>query len=284
VRFTSARLDGRRPDGSPWHAKPADDAAAILGGLIGLAVGYPSVGLSIGQAADDPGGDPLAPAPFIDLKIEATTYRVSAVGTTYSPNWQQPIAIDARGYTGNEQVVVQIRDAVDDSVIAQHETTLAKLVSRPAQTFTDMGPVKTLDVVAKEAAPRKSIEYRISVPAHATLQVLLDGGAKGWAPIPVWNGDTVRIEATGAVCPSSPDECFGPDGAQEGRWKSYSYEGFKNARHASLVAVVPGGRYAFGAHGTIKIEQSGRVLLFVNDTDVGNNSGAFQVKVTVVPP
>ena len=36
--------------------------------------------------------------------------------------------------------------------------------------------------------------------------------------------------------------------------------------------------------GAPPVAQSGRVLLFVNDTDVGNNTGAFNVRVTVMPP
>src|SRR5512138_3196333 len=61
VQLTNARLDARRPDGRPWHTSESDHTALIIGGLIGLAAGYPGLGLTLGEAASEPGGDPLAP-------------------------------------------------------------------------------------------------------------------------------------------------------------------------------------------------------------------------------
>jgi hypothetical protein len=282
VQFTGARLDARRADGSPWHTSPGDSTALIIGGLIGLAAGNPALGLTLGEAVADPGGDPLAPAPFIDLKIEGETYRVSPVGRTYAPNWKQPVAIDARGRRGDEPVIVQIRDAVNDSTIAQFEMPLAQLLAQPAQTFTGLGAVMSLDMTVAPTVRQRS-EYRVTVPATIELEDLARTGAPGWRPIQVWNGDTIAVEARGSVCPSSRSECFGPDGAEPGRWESYSY--LKNAPHASLVAAaVPGEAYPIGVRRVFRVTQSGSVLLFVNDNDVDNNSGAFEARVTVTPP
>jgi hypothetical protein len=102
----------------------------VLGGLLGLAVGYPELGLSIGSAMSNPGGEPKAPIPYIEVKVADETYRISGVSRTYAPRWEQPILIDARARSGDELVIVQILDGVDSSVIAQHETTLARLDSR----------------------------------------------------------------------------------------------------------------------------------------------------------
>jgi len=284
IQFTRARLDARRPDGGPWHTSPSDSTAIIIGGIIGLAAGYPALGLALGGAASDPGGDPLAPAPFIDLKIEDETYRISPVGRTYAPSWEQPVAIDARKRRGNERVIIQIRDGVNDSAIAQHETTLAELLARPTQTFTKLGPVMSLDLTVRPMPARPSATYEVIVPSTIEFENLARTGAPGWRPIPVWNGDTVTVEARGAVCPSSPDECFDPYGAEPGRWQTYNYDDFKEAPHASLVAAVPGEGSPIGGHRAFQVTQSGSVLFFVNDTDVGNNSGAFEVLVTVTPP
>ena len=79
-------------------------------------------------------------------------------------------------------------------------------------------------------------------------------------------------------------DCFDADGAQEGRWRSYSYDGFREFRHAALVAVAPGEHVGIGKRGAIKVRESGLVLLFVNDTDIGNNSGELHVRVRVTPP
>jgi hypothetical protein len=40
---------------------------------------------------------------------------------------------------------------------------------------------------------------------------------------------------------------------------------------------------ALGSQRTFVAEESGLLLLFVNDTDLGNNSGGFNVLVTVDP-
>jgi hypothetical protein len=285
VQFTNARLDARRPDGRPWHTSAGDSTALLIGGLIGLAIGNPALGLTLGEAASDPGGDPLAPAPFIELKIEDETFRVSPVGPTYAPTWKQPIAIDARRRRGNEHVIVQMIDGMDGAGIGQYETTLRELVAKPTQTFTKLRSVMSLDLAATPMPARQALVYDLIVPSTKMIAELVSKGAPGWHPVPVWNGDIVTIEAIGSVCPSSPRECFGPDGAEEpGRWEGYNYDGYKKVPHASLVAAVPGEHLRVGKARTFAAPQSGYVLLFVNDTDVDNNTGAFNVRVTVTPP
>lgn len=255
----------------------------LIGGLLGLAVGYPELGLSIGNAMSDPGGEPKAPIPYLEIKVADETYRISAVRRTYAPTWDQPILIDARHRSGEEPAIVQIIDGVDNSVIGQYETTLAKLLSTPAQTITRLGSVMSLDVRVRPSLPRQPTEYHITVPSTMTLNALAAQGAPNWRPIPVWNGDTMEITATGSVCPSRPTPCFDPNGAQPGRWVRYSYDGFQSVPHAALVAIAPGENYGIGTGRTFRVTQSGHVLLFVNDTDIGNNDGAFDARVIVMP-
>jgi hypothetical protein len=283
VQFPAARLSATRPNGTPWHTTSADNSATIIGGLLGLAIGAPEIGLSIGTAMSDPGGEPKAPIPYLDIKIAGETYRIAAVGRTYAPTWTQPIVIDARKRSGDEPVIVQVLDGVDNSVIAQHETTLAALLGSPAQTITNLGSVMTLDVRVTPAPARQRTEYQITVPSRMALKELATKGAPNWRPIPVWNGDTVEITASGSVCPSRPTPCFGPNGAEPGRWVSYSYDAFKNVPHAALVAIAPGENYGIGTARMFRVAQSGRVLLFVNDEDVGNNEGMFEARVVVTP-
>lgn len=284
VQFRSATLPPRRADGSAWHQKRADNTAVVLGGLFGLAIGHPAIGLSMGEALADGGGDPLAPAPYVALKLSGNTYRISAVHRTYSPTWQQPIVVDTRSSSGSEAVVIQIMDAIDDSLIAQHELALGDLLSQPTRTLTNLGAVASLDVEVRPADPRQRAEYDLVVPGNASLQTLLQGRSSSWTVIPVWNGDTITIHAAGSVCPSTmSSDCFGPDGAGDG-WRSYNYDGFKEVPHASLIAVFPGANYHVGASRRLRAEQSGQILLFANDSDASNNRGAFKVHVIVDPP
>lgn len=283
VQFKSARLDARRADGSPWHTRAPDNTGAVIGGLlVGLATGNPTIGLSVGNALQDGGGDPIAPAPFIDMKIGSETFRVSSVGQTYAPAWDQPIALDVGGRHPSDRVVIQIGDAVDNATIGQVETTIGALLGKSSLTFTNVGQASTLDVTIVPLQIRPPRSYEIMVPAHIAYDTLVKTGMPEWMAVPVWNGDTVSIEAVGSVCPSSPSECFDPTGAAEGRWRDHNIH--REGHHASLIAATPGAMLEIGHTRTFRVEQSGLVMLFVNDKDVGNNSGWFRARVVVTPP
>jgi len=284
VEFRSAVLSAHRPDGAPWHRSQADNSSVVIGGLFGFALGNPSIGLALGKAIADPGGDPLAPAPYVVMRVGGNAYRISAASRTYSPHWEQPIIVDTKPLTGSEKVVVQVMDAIDDSLIGQQEYRAADFFLYGTRTLTDVGPVASLDLEVKQHPRRQRQEFYIVVPGDASIQELTSGSVSGWHGIPVWNGDTVTIQAIGSVCPSSRSEdCFGPDGVKE-RWISYNYDEFKNAPHASLVALFPGAAYYVGSSNQLHVDQSGEVLLFVNDKDTDNNRGTFQVHVVVDPP
>jgi hypothetical protein len=276
-------LSRLRPDGTPWHTSEADNTAVVLGGLFGLALGNPGLGVSMGSAIATPGGEPLAPAPYVVLKVTGRTYRISPADRTYAPVWQQPIIVDTSGIPQSEQVLVQVVDGVDDALIAQQAYTVADFFSPGARTLVNVGPIASLDLEVTSHPPRQRQEFEVHVPGNLSLHELVGGQASTWSAIPVWNGDTISIQADGIVCPSSmSSDCVGPDGA-EGRWRSYNYDEFKEVPHAALIALLPGAAHHVGSASRLRAEQSGQLLLFVNDTDVGNNRGSFLVHVTVDP-
>lgn len=94
----------------------------------------------------------------------------------------------------------------------------------------------------------------------------------------------MTVTATGKACPSGPDECFNANGADPGRWGSYKYAGFADAPHIALVGALPEQALVVGREKTFTVDRAGFLLLFVNDTDEGNNQGGFQVHVEVRPP
>jgi hypothetical protein len=190
-----------------------------------------------------------------------------------------------RPLRGSDPVLIQIMDAIDNSLLGQQSLTVDALFSQPERTLTNLGPIASLDVRVHPAPPRRRADFDFVVPGEASLQALTQGQYPTWQAVPVWNGDLVTIAAAGTVCPSRmSSDCFGPQGAGEGRWRSYSYDDFKDIPHASLVGEAPGVRYPVGPQAQFRVEQSGYLLLFVNDADTDNNHGAFQVHVSVDPP
>ena len=299
LQFGAATIESRRPDGSPWHVTRGDDTATAIGGILGFLVGNPELGASIGGQFSPKGGDPLAPRPYVAVKIAGRTYRTMAVDRSYSPKWEGlPIAVDPRSLSETEPVVIQVVDATDDGLLGQVEVTLGQLVARSAGTLTKLhGSVPSLDFSIQAQPPRTVVAYDLVVPSERTFDELLAGAAPTWGSISVLNGDSITIEATGQVCPGSrgglvtfedfaPDRprCFDADGVEGGGWQYNSYKGLQHLPHASLVALMPAGNVRVGKSSTMRVEESGRVYLLVNDGVVEDNHGQFLVHVVVQPP
>ena len=283
VQFRSAALPAVRANGGPWHLGRQDNSSSLLGGLVGLAIGYPDLGFALGSAMVD-APMPEAPAPYVVLKVEGVTYRISPIGQTLAPTWSQAIAIPARRHPANAEVLIQVLDAVDNGVLGQRVMSLSELLRPGARTLTDLGDVASLDLEVRKAAGRPIETHALYVDARMSLDDMKRGRSANWRAIPVWNGDRVTVRATGKACPSGPSECFGPEGAQPDRWRSYVYSSHRKAPHIALVGILPEQPLVIGVESTFIAERSGLLLLFVNDTDEGNNEGGFQVEVQVEPP
>lgn len=283
LRFTEARLPAVRASGAPWHVEASDDISGLLLGLLGLAVGYPEIGFALGSAiTDEPSAE--APAPFVVVKIEDATYRISPVGRTLAPRWRQAIAIPERRHAMTATAIVQVLDAVNESSLGQVEMTVGDLLTPGARTLTNVDDVASLDVVVAAQPGRAHFEERIVVDSKYTLEDLVAGADPAWRAIPVWNGDRVTIRASGTTCPrDNNDDCYGPDGVPEGLTQ-YNRPELPDAPHAALVGLLPGGAFVVGCRIEIVAAEAGWLLLYVNDSDVGNNEGVFDVSVTVRAP
>lgn len=155
VQFTAATIEPRRPDGSPWHVSAANNTGLIVGTAAGLAVGNPELG-AVGAKFDNPGGEAQAPKPYVVFKLEGASWTIGPAERSYSPTWSQAIEIRTWAYRGDEQVLIQVVDAVDNALLARGQLRLADLLARPAQTITNLkGSVPSLDV---EVATRATSE------------------------------------------------------------------------------------------------------------------------------
>lgn len=290
ITIVEAALASHRPDGSAWHVQEPDGSTVLLGGLIGLALGYPMVGLAAGEALQG-GAREYPPNPYVELKIGPDTFKTLPAGPTLAPHWHYPIAVNAAAYHPAETVIIMIRDGYDKGVISQTQIPLGALLSRPLSRFFELGSVITLDVaVARLPEPPAYQVYELEVPADRSADELVEAeragtGSRTWRRVPLLNGDMVRIRAGGQVCPSSWDagDCFDAHGAP-GRWQSYNYPEFGHAPHAALVGVYADRLVLVGTGTLFRAERSGWLMLFVNDTDEGNNRGSFDVIVEVNPP
>lgn len=147
LRIKAATIESRRPDGSPWHISAADHTAEVVGAVAGVVVGNPELGRSVGEAVADKGGQPLAPTPYVVVKIGGSSWTINANGRSYSPTWDQSVAIATSDFRDDARVVIQVLDADGSELLAQTELPLADLLAHSGQTLTELGgSVRSLDL------------------------------------------------------------------------------------------------------------------------------------------
>jgi hypothetical protein len=105
-------------------------------------------------------------------------------------------------------------------------------------------------------------------------------------------GDRVRVEATGTVTAGSSDPLrrIGPDGTNDPAFTRYNRyvrnDGDVRLRggHAALIGRIGDEdepRFVIGAHRTVRVDADGRLFLGVNDGELDNNGGEFEISLTI---
>lgn len=104
--------------------------------------------------------------------------------------------------------------------------------------------------------------------------------------IDVLEGDTLRITAEGTIHYTSAKTC-GPDGGERTWGDLLRALHVNDAGRGALIGLIgqPGVARAFfiGPRGEFKVEQTGRLLLGINDDNYQNNEGSFQAHIEIVP-
>lgn len=125
-----------------------------------------------------------------------------------------------------------------------------------------------------------SFEVRILIYSESTVPIIIKGTVT-WAETSVFveKGETVSITATGKVWANASVSC-GPEGVKDRPdWDMYCI--VKGKPHAGLIARIGKSEPVFiGMAGTLTAKEAGILLLGVNDSDVGNNKGEFEVWVS----
>lgn len=107
--------------------------------------------------------------------------------------------------------------------------------------------------------------------------------------MPVTEGEVVTVEALGTIQPNAkkyPERTATADGVETIASKvQYNQPGFRDgANHAALIMQLGTTSMMIGQSKRFTADNSGLMVLAINDLKTSDNGGAFVVKVTVEPP
>lgn len=121
-----------------------------------------------------------------------------------------------------------------------------------------------------------------SLSVTLSSQTVKVNGKQTWTDtgIEIQKGDQISISASGTVY-ANGTVYGGPDGiSNRPDWDVYCV--VKGKPHEGLIMKIGNGKAVFvGSSFTYTAQESGKLYLGVNDTDVGNNKGEFIANVTV---
>lgn len=113
-------------------------------------------------------------------------------------------------------------------------------------------------------------------------------GTVAWTDtgIDVRSGELVSIEAGGEIQAGVDRVPIGPDGERDPNLRAFNLPELPEANHAALIGRVgeAGPPFLVGPIRTASADRDGRLFLGINDAGVDNNSGAFDVTITVSSP
>jgi hypothetical protein len=133
--------------------------------------------------------------------------------------------------------------------------------------------------------------FQAAIETDVDYQTITTGpvyvsGSTTWTDtgIDVVAGNQLTVSASGRVVVNGSQDCD-PAGLPD-RPDYDVYEPIPCADHAALIARVgeSGDVFLIGRSESVAVPAAGRLYLGINDTDVGNNSGAFAAAVTVTDP
>ena len=135
--------------------------------------------------------------------------------------------------------------------------------------------------------PVPADQPELTVPSEPVEVSVVVPGAEQWTDtgVDLSVGDTVLIEADGAVTPAENSESlYGPDGVPDrASARRFNIDGLEDENHNGLIGRIGGGGAPFrvGSELRYTAETDGRLFLGVNDSDVSNNAGEFTANITV---
>jgi len=298
VTIVAASISASRPNGQPWHTQEPGAGVKIVKSLATLSRVplLPEVIDAFEQ--ERRASASVSPSPLVEVHVGKLVLDSGPIRTTLSPRWNWSFALDPQEYADGDPITFVVRDADGQEELGRYQTTVANLIEKGNLQEGARPSVGLLQISAEPMKePRASHTYHFAVPANESMLSLVlrvrAGASPGWVPIPLLNGDSIRIEAKGNVTIhpgilqgvpfSEPSD---PDGLPpSGRGRPNPIPECAELPHSALVAAFAGECKFIGRRFEARnIPQAGQLLLGVNDTDIGNDQDGFEVTVWVNPP
>lgn len=232
--------------------------------------------------------------PFVRVTFGKNVVQTYSVPGTLTPRWEYAVVIDpadaAKIASLKFELLDQVAPGKEKSLGAQ--TVTGKEVWKPGQrTLKKVGPHEiTYQVDQIDTTPRS---YSFKVPANEQMSDLAKNAqtdGPGYIVVPVAVGEEVEVKASGKVQPNAkkhPDRVAGPKGiptiSTKIQFNQPGFRGCEGCDHAALIAVVGGQNMVIGEGKTFTVENSGLLVLAINDVKVVDNAGAFAVEIKVTP-
>ncbi len=249
------------------------------------------------QAAADDASGKNELDPVVRIEIGDRVIRTYPVPNSATPRFDYAAILDRAALENGDSALFQVIDyngAGDESVLAKKLVTNKTLLAPGTRTVAVGGASVTYRIEVVSSEPR-TYHYRVAgdqqfsdLAKKATIAVKSSDG--NYVAIPVAEGETVSITATGKVRPSAkkhPDIVAGPDGIPTKSTKiQYNQPGFRSpgVNHAALIGQLGPDGFVVGSKKSVTAKTSGLLLLGVNDLKVSDNDGGYDVTVTVTPP
>jgi hypothetical protein len=298
VTVVSASISASRPDGQPWHTQEPGPGVNIVKSLATLSR-VPLLPEVIDAFAQERGRSAsVSPSPLVEVHVGKLVLDSGPIRTTLRPQWNWSFALDPLENADDDPITFVVRDADGQGELGRYQTNVGKLIEKRNLQESAGPSVGLLQISAEPMEePRASHTYQFAVPANQSMLSLVlrarAGASSGWVPIPLLNGDSIRIEAKGnatihpGILQGVPfSEPSDPDGLPpSGRGRPNPIPECAELPHSALVAAFAGECKFIGRRFEARnIPRAGQLLLGINDTDVGNDQGGYEVTVWVNPP
>jgi hypothetical protein len=280
VTILSATIDGKKPDGSAWDDEAAPPAPPQPGGMLAAYfAAHPELegtGHLVGEPVDVPGllaaaRRSSAPDPMVFVEIGGRVFRSTMAPGQFAPVWSFPLVVDVSP-DAPESARILVVDWDGPGQLDIVGMTLVPVRDLFAHPTLELGRFGSVAKLILQAAPAGDLAVRKRVAV---------AGRDGWtaAGVLVVAGQEVVLRAAGEVCTKGADRsrCAGPEG--QPRTAETSLPGFEARGHGGLVGGIGDTRFFVGRDLRFVAPSSGPLLLSVNDADLGNNSGTFEVEI-----